>query len=257
MNFNDYITRFDKYKNTVMLHPNYRFRGQSDALWKLQPSITRIFKKNVLTKEASYQLEREMINKFIVSGKALLDLRHTLGLYLAEDGKGGNDFLGWLPSMQHYFAPTRCLDWTTSSLVALYFACEDFDKDGMVWIADFKKASEYAEKQAVDFSKICFDPKSSVDLLVFITTKNTNERIESQQGCFSICTNPLLDHEDELNKSEALLEKIVIPKSDKKELLSYLYSMNINARTIFPGIDGLGKSIKEYCELWDEKSKII
>ncbi len=35
-----------------------------------------------------------------------------------------------------------------------------------------------------------------------------------------------------------------------------LHQMNITAKTLFPGIDGLGKSINEYCHLWDETSII-
>ena len=41
----------------------------------------------------------------------------------------------WLSLMQHYHIPTRLLDWTTSFLVALYFAVlEPFDEDGTLFI---------------------------------------------------------------------------------------------------------------------------
>jgi len=67
---------------------------------------------------------------------------------------------------------------------------------------------------------------------------------------FSICTDPLADHASELEKIDSLVNEIIIDKDAKKTILKRLWAMNINARTLFPGIDGLGKSLKEYCEIW-------
>jgi hypothetical protein len=42
----------------------------------------------------------------------------------------------------------------------------------------------------------------------------------------------------------------------KSEIMGELYQMNITAKTLYPGIDGLGKSTYEYCNLWDRNSKV-
>jgi hypothetical protein len=82
------------------------------------------------------------------------------------------------------------------------------------------------------------------------------KEIEAQQSRFSVCTNPLSNHESVLNESGGL-NKIEIPKESKPELLRELHQMNITAKTLFRGLDGLGKSIYEYCHLWDETSFIV
>ena len=98
------------------------------------------------------------------------------------------------------------------------------------------------------------DP-NSIDIVHFVTALNSNERIEAQQGRFSIASNPLMDHADFFSNSD-ILEKIVIPKNLKSDSMLRLNSMNINAKTLFPGTDGLGRSICEFYKHWDVNSQI-
>jgi len=90
---------------------------------------------------------------------------------------------------------------------------------------------------------------------MFSMAITSNERIDAQQGRFSLCTNPLANHADEMYASDGL-RKIVIAKALKPKIMEELYKMNITASSLFPGIDGLGKSIREFCRLWDESSHI-
>jgi hypothetical protein len=260
MNFSELKKEVTKYTNTVKLHPDFLFRGQPDNSWKLTPSFTRIAKRNNLSRDEAIQLERESINKFSISANIVLPIERTIALahsrLRSQDGHG-IDFMGWLTVMQHFSAPTRLLDWTTSVWVALYFACAELsDCDGVIYIADFNKITKRFEENlnGANFNELMIDP-SSIDIIAPIMTFNSNERIEAQQGRFLICTNPLKSHDDLLDES-ASLKKIVIPKEMKSDILINLNQMNINAKTLFPGIDGLGKSIYEYCHIWD-KSSII
>jgi hypothetical protein len=260
---NELPNLINKYSYGIKLHPDFLFRGQANIDWKLEPSFTRLANRNQLDRSKALQLERECINKFSISASKLLSIENTIDLTLTKlkspDGMG-IDFLGWLVLMQHYFAPTRTLDWSTSCWVALYFACcEEEDYDGVLWIADFKKATDYGmgklKLNGKKFNSLVTE-QNSEEILVFGNALNTNERLEAQQGRFSICTNPLSNHETILNECSAL-SKIEISKELKTEIMKKLHSMNISAKTLFPGIDGLGKSIREYCSLWDKTSIII
>jgi hypothetical protein len=252
-----------KYKNPATLHPKYLFRGQSSCRWSLEPSFTRIVKKKNLNRIQTIQLEREAVNKFSISANILLPLEYTINLTLSRfkspDGLG-LDFMGWFAVMQHFGAPTRILDWSTSPWAALYFACQEGDEtDGMLWIANFAEVTVYGEKQLAnigmnigDFLKLIID-SNAPEILLFATSYNTNERIEAQQGRFSVCTNPLSDHASVLTYAKALYQ-IQIPLELKPFIMTELNQMNITAKTLFPGIDGLGRSIVEYCNLWDKRS---
>lgn len=266
MNSLDFINTKEKYNNTVSLHPKFLFRGQCDSSWALTPSLTRIVQRKNFSREKALQLERELVNKFSISASNLIDTKYTIKLSLASFAESiltGNfgtiDFLGWFPMMQHFQAPTRCLDWSTSYLVSLYFACQNLNTDGMIWVVNFYQAEKQGEirmRGSNDFQNKMADKDFTENILRFMMTSNTNERIEAQQGRFSICTNPLSNHEAILNEYNAIEEKIIIPKEYKEQILIHLYSMNINARTLFPGLDGLGKSMLEYSELWDSTSII-
>ncbi len=257
MIFSELVNEISQFKNTATLHPNFLFRGQADSNWTLEPSFTRIVNRRKLNRGEALQLERECINKFSISARNLLPVKNTISLLPQNSGE--IDFMGWSIVMQHYSAPTRKLDWSCSPWVALYFACcEQEDSDALILIGDFSKVVTEGDKRLSDananFNVLAADPNSA-DILHFTMAFNTNERLEAQQGRFSVCTNPLMDHR-KMIKDVGGLHEITIPKAMKPEIMQELYQMNITAKTLYPGIDGLGRSTYEYCNLWD-KSSII
>jgi hypothetical protein len=80
-------------------------------------------------------------------------------------------------------------------------------------------------------------------------------RMTAQRSNFTICTELLEDHDKVADsivfdgvhggEDKSILTKYIVKSSLKHQFLANLEMMNITASTLFPGIDGLGKSIKE------------
>ena len=254
MTIDELFSKLGTLCNPISLHPNWLHRGQPDTTWSLEPSLARIVNKRKLTKVQAIQVEREAVNKFSIAARSVLPLELTATLL---PSKNSLDFVGWFSLMQHFSAPTRSLDWSISPWVALYFACIDCDdEDGAIWVMNYEKAMNKADQalNGKDFMGLINDP-NAMDIVHLTMALNSNERIEAQQGRFTVSSNPLMDHADFFTGTD-ILEKIVIPKNLKSLAMTRLNSMNINAKTLFPGVDGLGRSISEFYKNWDVNSQI-
>ena len=94
---------------------------------------------------------------------------------------------------------------------------------------------------------------------MFWEPSKKSERFVAQQGYFSLSVNVLGSQEqliveqceDATTKSpqQMFFEKWIIPARIKVELLRRLRAMNIAAHSLFPGIDGLGRSLGEVARL--------
>lgn len=96
------------YSGTTNLFPIYR--GQANSEWDLNPAT---YRNNRFKHEKIFICEMERI---------------------APDAFAGMSRIDKLIKMQHYGLPTRLLDFSRNSLIALYFACnKEPDKNGSVY----------------------------------------------------------------------------------------------------------------------------
>jgi FRG domain len=233
------------------LKPHWRviFRGQANARHGLAPSLIRAVQQTLLqpTPAEVYKYEKACRREF--ETQAHLYMNASLLSALPTS-------VHWWMHMQHFGAPTRLLDWTGSPFVAAYFACESApDDDGAVWSLDVQlapfhmpRAFENRDEPTLARDLFCAEPARSLHILM---TGHRNERMVAQRGVFTLSPDASSDHHHILSRiaasrtNESAFRKIRIPKSMKRDFYEKLLAMNINARSLFPGADGLGKSITE------------
>lgn len=190
------------------------FRGQPVS-GNLLPNICRNAPKKDTTK-----MEIKSIEELKRRGASLVK-----GLY--------DDEPELLVLAQHFGLKTRLLDWTSSPLIALWFACAD-KREGDVFVYALDLDFLEYEKNSSPFDKgvtQVFQPKLS------------NPRIVAQHGWFTVhkfstkdkCFVPL-----ERNKRirESLTE-FKIPADSRNSILYSLSRSGINRSTIFPDLEGL------------------
>ncbi len=233
--------------------PHVVFRGQPRADYGLSPSLVRAASASgsQLTTEQVLGLEEECLEEFksqahVYLAPALLQAIPTV--------------VHWWMHMQHFGAPTRLLDWTRSPFVALYFACvQDFEHDGAVWSLDVQLANfsmpayfrdEPTKRQREQVRRAFCEPHARQQFHL-MNMGARNERMIAQQGVFMLCSDPAMPHDQALirmaerSDDHTRFGKLIIPASLKRKLWLRLRSMNLNARSLFPGLDGLGRSIGE------------
>jgi FRG domain len=232
----------------------YLCRGQADARWGLQPSLLRLFPAGV-TAPRAIELE----------GFGLEEFRSQAHLHVAASHLPGGfsqpPLSEWWALMQHHHAPTRLLDWTKSPYVAAYFAVEQHpDVDGAVFIVDAPCVQrsfigQWGEKR--DVTDADLQNPNAADLLLFWEPEKRTDRFVAQQGYFSLALNILRPHDDLLTNAcgpggtadAGPLRRWLFPPRVKAEVLRHLRVMNIAAHSLFPGLDGLGRSVAEIARI--------
>jgi hypothetical protein len=207
------------------------FRGQADFSWSLEPSLARINHPDhcySMSLRGWLDLESYLIREF----------KKYSYPYLKD--KPSNEY-DWLVHAQHHGLPTRLLDWSENPLKALFFAIEDraFDQvDGALHLCSPRQISPSTHD-------IHNGKKGQ-----FFCSSYINDRVSAQEGAFSI---PYVDVEEDdftqnldIVTSELLgYEKVMIPKEAKPQIRHQLNKLGINHRTIYPGLDGISKMLKE------------
>jgi hypothetical protein len=86
------------------------------------------------------------------------------------------------------------------------------------------------------------------EYLVFFEPPPIDQRIANQSAVFSHLSNPRKPVDQWLKEHPDLYKRIIIPADRKPEFRDKLDQVNINCRTLFPGLEGLATWLMEYYE---------
>jgi FRG domain len=235
------------------------FRGQPDSKWRLEPTLHRILQPAIVagrirTNGDVWNVEEVLMRQFYQ------DAHNWLPASAIPQKPTQFLWNAWA-LMRHFGAPTRLLDWSLSAFVALFFACEDCwaSSDGAVYCvrgssvatAEKGRFPEYEQFAGADWqapAKGLVREQSPTRVIGFYPIQYPADRMYMQQGWFSICSDALFDHETALldalgDQADGALLQLVIRSDLKAEIMRRLQAMNITGRTLFPGADGLGRSV--------------
>lgn len=285
------------------------WRGHGSFDWHLKTRLTRDFEQLPPFEDPAVShnyigLENRIIGFFKERARRSL-----------EPPPDDLDLLSWLAVMQHYGAPTRLLDWTTSPFVALWFAYAGTEQGpGALW-----GLSAYLTRREIrgslvpgGWDHLGIIGHATVDSDGNATTRtpalearqrdreneflrwairtscrwplpvipfDTDARMTAQQTvltCIGELREPidlaLLRFEEWRREQRAekppggyivgtdstvwplrepadLLVKLQLPRAWRRQVLHALGSMGIDASTLFPGLDGVGRHASMYLEL--------
>jgi hypothetical protein len=222
------------------------YRGQGESSWGLKTSIDRMFEDRSSIGSSKLETEIALLKRFQRES-------HHYGI-------NNIDLLNipeWFSLMQHYGAPTRLLDWTHSPWVGLFFAIAELGdgKKAALWLADWKAIDQKNNSEVKNIYKHDYNLLSvenftkvieSGDGVIKLNSFRQNQRQIIQQGTFLFPLNVEKTFEENMGSTltSSELIQLILPHHIKHDLMRALYRMNISYTTLYPGIEGFGRSLK-------------
>jgi hypothetical protein len=195
------------------------------------------------------------------------------------------DEIEWLAIMQHHGAPTRLLDVTYSIYIGLYFALWKYKPEEKAalscinqnWLIDgwdqkapkgyFREFERDGHGRDLRLYQIVL--KDRRPKVYVINPYHLHERLVLQQGGFllplditkTFMTNLSYMPKDPRGKNgmrkytERIVKIMISLKKDELQEVRYkLTRMNINNATLFPGIDGFARSLRDRLPFDEQRS---
>ena len=237
-------------------------RGEARRYARIEPTLDRITQewKEDLTGRLFVEqvLLRRFMDQAVMSLTPAEQLTHSP--LLAQPATA-------LILARHYAAPTRLLDWTDSLWIAAYFACSDCpDQAGFIRYFDRYQLTHNAGGQYGNETTELWSPTEKGYWLFnddeirrahrWVVSYHLEgprfPRMYNQQGLFTIASWPYADHWTLIRKMFRAGRKgcgfglIKIEARAKPGVLQGLSRMGISAATLYPGLDGLGKSLSAF-----------
>jgi hypothetical protein len=254
---------------TLPDHKELWFRGEKRDYGdtRLRPALYRPPKDRSLraTKEL-LEIEDDLFEKFQHSSGQLSDTGFV------------DDFDAYM-LMQHHGGPTRLLDWSDGSLMALHFALRDKPGDAgdsIVYVLepyrlmdklDALPETTMAEEQWEKYAESDEDADDDVSSLYIPTGARDSElelprvplllnfphltrRVAAQRSQFIVFGSQPTWLADEAERKDSAIRTIIIDGSKARMIRSELRECGVTESVIFPDLDGLGRELRQF---WEER----
>jgi 5-methylcytosine-specific restriction endonuclease McrA len=238
----------EDYRNASVddIKDQFIYRGQSDAVWKLETTLERHVKRPVTIDEyESFACDVASRMKGVVSkipkNRKRKHWLESNAYRLQKEQALLNQTL--LSHLRHYGLPSPLLDWSSSRYVAAFFAFSEMpqgSKKAAIYIhlPQSKKKSDYLFKAAPGIHRV----KPGY---------NPNQR-HYDQKCVHTISIQLIDKKEnfvthEESACDSFIAKIEIKSSERDAIMKDLSDMGISRFKLYGGEDSLVK------DLWDEK----
>jgi hypothetical protein len=209
------------------------FRGVTDSKnHKLIPSVGRI-DQSILCGLSISDYERETLNRFKLRANS-------------EITPQPKDDWEWLALAQHHGLPTRLLDWTSSPLIALYFATKpEIQDDGKLKKCNENGGAIYAFHTCSYLDTSCSGPPTDFSGFGLFYPSHITRRITGQFGLFSIQPDPTKELNEVIDENEGnWIKKIEFSRETAQQIQRRLYLLGIRHETVFPDLDGFTFDLK-------------
>lgn len=209
------------------------FRGVTDTKnHKLIPSVGRI-DQSILCGLSINDYEKETLNRFKLRANS-------------EITPQPKDDWEWLALAQHHGLPTRLLDWTSSPLIAIYFATKpEIQDDGNLKKCNENGGAIYAFHTCSYLDTSCLVPPTDFSEFGLFYPPQITRRITGQFGLFSIQADPTKELNEEIDENEGnWIKKIEFSSETAQQIQRQLYLLGIRHETVFPDLDGFTFDLK-------------
>jgi hypothetical protein len=233
--------------------------------WLFRGQIMEEEPQNVPSVKTS--LERSM-KRFKVSLNEARGLEYKLLRDLVSSySPAADNKMEWLALFRHFGGPSRLSDWTYSFWVAVYFAldrarpgkdvCEVWALDARGWLRRSGKRFKRLEAARTRYGSN--SPQEAEALfkirkpgLWIMNSFRLNDRLSVQQGAFLVpldVTRPFMenlraDAPKQMDENPLAIYRMKLNRAHLSECFKELHRMNLTRATLYPGLEGLARSME-------------